>query len=111
MKGAYKNMYDFSGGFFKEPVSSFEWDEEKNRINQEKHGITFEEAQRVFLYPLRIEVEDETHGSGDEVRLRCIGMIEGGVVTVRYTHRNGKIRIYGAGFWRKERKAYEKENG
>lgn len=26
----------------------FEWDETKNRINQEKHGISFEEAQEVF---------------------------------------------------------------
>ncbi len=27
----------------------FDWDENKNRINQEKHGITFEEASTVFL--------------------------------------------------------------
>ena len=27
----------------------FDWDENKNRINLEKHGITFEEASTVFL--------------------------------------------------------------
>ena len=27
---------------------NFEWDENKNQINQRKHGISFEEAQAVF---------------------------------------------------------------
>ncbi len=27
---------------------SFEWDNEKNRINQQKHSISFEEAKSVF---------------------------------------------------------------
>jgi uncharacterized DUF497 family protein len=27
----------------------FEWDEKKNRINQKKHGVSFEEAEKVFL--------------------------------------------------------------
>ena len=27
---------------------TFEWDEAKNKINQAKHGISFEEAQSVF---------------------------------------------------------------
>jgi len=31
----------------------FEWDERKNSSNQSKHGISFEEAARVFLDPLR----------------------------------------------------------
>lgn len=33
---------------------AFEWDEEKARINAEKHGITFEEAATVFFDPFRI---------------------------------------------------------
>jgi len=32
----------------------FEWDEEKNRINQDKHGISFEEAKEVFDDALQI---------------------------------------------------------
>ncbi len=107
----HKNMYDFSVGFFEDPFSSFEWDAEKSRTNHEKHGISFEEAQRVFADPNRLEVADTIHSSSTETRFRCIGEIDGGIVTVRYTHREGKIRIFGAGFWRKERKAYEKENG
>lgn len=36
----------------------FEWDENKNRINQEKHGISFEEAQEVFDDALHISKLD-----------------------------------------------------
>jgi uncharacterized DUF497 family protein len=108
-KGAYKNMYDFSVGSFEEEESSFEWDEEKNRINQEKHGVSFEEAQFAFADPLRLIVVDVSHSSDREIRLRCIGRIEGGIVTVRYTEREGRIRIFGSGYWRKERKSYEEK--
>lgn len=27
-----------------------------------------------------------------------------------FTHRNGKIRVFGAGYWRKGKKCYEEEN-
>jgi len=36
----------------------FEWDERKNRINQEKHGISFEEAKEVFDDALQISKLD-----------------------------------------------------
>lgn len=29
-------------------MSNFEWDENKNKSNQQKHGIPFEEAKEVF---------------------------------------------------------------
>ncbi len=32
----------------------FEWDENKNRLNQQKHGISFEEAREIFEDPLHI---------------------------------------------------------
>lgn len=32
----------------------FEWDEQKNIQNHEKHGVTFEEAKEVFSDPLHI---------------------------------------------------------
>ena len=35
-------------------MTGFDWDEFKNRINQEAHGVSFEEAQRVFDDPHRI---------------------------------------------------------
>ena len=36
----------------------FEWDQEKNKINQDKHGISFEEAKEVFEDPLQISKLD-----------------------------------------------------
>jgi len=30
----------------------FEWDEIKNKLNQQKHGISFEEAKKIFLGPV-----------------------------------------------------------
>jgi len=88
---------------------TFEWDERKNLENIAKHNVSFEEAQKAFVDPMRVILEDEEH-SLDEQRLYCIGNIEGRIITVRFTLRNNNIRIYGAGYWRKERKIYEKEN-
>jgi hypothetical protein len=48
--------------------------------------------------------------SGDEKRFFCFGKVKGGVMTVRFTDREGIIRIIGAGYWRKGKKIYEKEN-
>jgi hypothetical protein len=89
--------------------SSFEWDESKNRINQKKHNISFEEAQFAFLDRNRIIAKDLTH-SKREKRYYCFGKIAENIVTVRFTYRNNKIRIIGAGYWRKGKQVYEKEN-
>ena len=35
--------------------------------------------------------------------------VDDGVLTVRFTYRRKKIRIYGAGYWRKGRKIYERK--
>ena len=90
-------------------MDSFEWDEGKNEANQKKHGISFEEAQVAFLDPKRLVALDKTH-STHEKRFYCIGKVSGGILTVRFTYRNKKIRIIGAGFWRKGKKTYEEEN-
>ena len=44
-----------------------EWDDEKNSINREKHGIDFETAAYIFNDTNRIEMYDEVH-SVDEDR-------------------------------------------
>ncbi len=36
----------------------FEWNEEKNRLNQKKHQVSFEEAKEVFNDPLQISKLD-----------------------------------------------------
>ena len=51
----------------------FEYDEEKNRTNIEKHGISLKTAALVFLDYNRIEYYDETH-SDDEDRYNTIGV-------------------------------------
>jgi len=88
---------------------SFEWDEDKSRVNQKKHGVAVETAQLAFLDEHRVIADDLGH-SGDEPRFYCFGAVQGGVMTVRFTWREGKIRIFGAGYWRKGRSIYEREN-
>ena len=88
---------------------SFEWDEEKNRSNQEKHGVSFETAQAAFDDPRRVILRDLAHERGEQ-RFFCLGRVGGGVLTVRFTYRRNRIRIYGAGYWRQGKKRYEQEN-
>jgi len=90
-------------------IASFEWDAKKNDANQKKHLISFEEAQYAFSDSKRIIAKDLEH-SNSEARFYCIGKIAENIVTVRFTYRNYKIRIIGAGYWRKGKQLYEKEN-
>ena len=87
----------------------FDWDENKDTDNQEKHGVTFFQAQHAFADPHRVIAEDHAH-SEDEERYFCFGEVEGGILTVRFTYRDGVIRIFGAGYWRKGKAIYEREN-
>ncbi len=84
----------------------FEWDEKKDAENRLKHGVSFFEAQQAFLDPNRRIAEDLDH-SLKELRYYCFGRVVDGIMTVRFTYRGQKIRIIGAGFWRKGRKIYE----
>jgi uncharacterized DUF497 family protein len=89
--------------------SNFEWDENKNKSNQKKHNVSFEKAQYAFMDSKRVIAEDLEH-SEDEKRYFCFGKVDEGILTVRFVYRNNKIRIYGAGYWRKGKKIYEKNN-
>lgn len=86
----------------------FEWDEDKNNDNQFKHGLPFEIAQYAFADPRRVIAEDLGHGRREQ-RYLCFGKGPGGIMTVRFTYREGVLRIFGAGYWRKGRKIYEEE--
>jgi uncharacterized DUF497 family protein len=88
--------------------ADFEWNEDKNDENQAKHGVSFYEAQQAFLDPNRLIVKDVEH-SIDEQRYYCFGSLDNGILTVRFTMRGHKIRIIGAGYWRKGKKLYEQE--
>ncbi len=87
----------------------FEWDTEKEKANVTKHGVDFTDATAAFYDPKAVISADEEHGAM-EARLFCIGRTERGILTVRFTYRGETIRIIGAGYWRKGRKTYEKEN-
>ncbi|MFM7458895.1 MAG: BrnT family toxin [bacterium] len=79
----------------------FEWDEAKNRINIEKHGIGFEEAKLLFEMPHLRSFTRHDHG---EIREISIGEIyEILIIVVIHTDRDGIIRIISA------RKASKKE--
>lgn len=85
----------------------FEWDKDKNRTNIEKHGVSFEQASRMFE-GFTLTVIDDRFEYG-EVREISIGMIDGiAYLTVAHTDRSGIIRIISARPARKnERKRYE----
>ena len=94
--------------------ADFEWDEAKNLSNQKKHGISFEDAARVFSDPLMMLV---TNGYEDgEERWRACGQVGGfAIVMAAHTYRfdkgHEKIRIISARLaTRYERQYYEREN-
>ena len=89
--------------------SDFEWNSAKDIQNQKKHGVSFALAQLAFLDHNRVILEDLEH-SDEEKRYYCLGSVAGGIMTVRFTYRKNKIRIIGAGYWRKGKKIYETEN-
>lgn len=84
-------------------------DPEKDRENQAKHEVSFAMAQLAFADRRRVIAEDLSHSSGEK-RYYCFGRVEGGVLTVRFTYRDNIIRIFGAGYWRRGKKIYEREN-
>ena len=62
-----------------------------------------------FADPKRVIAEDVAH-SAKEQRYFCFGRVGEGILTVRFTYRGGIIRIFGAGYWRKGKAIYEREN-
>ena len=87
----------------------FEWDRTKDHDNQRKHGVSFVMAQFAFGDPRRVIAQDLSHSSSER-RYYCFGQVEGGVLTVRFTSRDDVIRIIGAGYWRRGKAIYEREN-
>jgi uncharacterized DUF497 family protein len=90
------------------PMAGFEWDDDKAKINERDHGISFDEAKEVFNDDFAIEEYDETH-TNEELRFHIIGLSSRRLLMVVYAEREGEvIRIISA--WKagkKYRKAYE----
>ncbi|MDJ0764164.1 MAG: BrnT family toxin [Myxococcota bacterium] len=87
----------------------FDWDDAKDQVNKEKHGISFDQAKYVFADPNRIIVEDLDHSEAED-RFYCIGKVNRRIVTVRFTYRENVIRIFGAGYSKKMRRKYWESN-
>lgn len=90
-------------------ATRFEWDPDKDAENQQKHGVSFARAQHAFADPRRVVATDLGHSQAEE-RFYCFGEVDGAILTVRFTYRSGVIRIIGAGYWRRGKTIYEREN-
>jgi uncharacterized DUF497 family protein len=90
--------------------ATLEWDPAKDQTNRTKHGVRLADAQDAFLDPHRLIFADVGHGGAEE-RWFCLGLVGGCVMTVRFTWRDGRIRLIGAGYWRKGRNLYERHRG
>ena len=90
-------------------ITHFEWNPEKDDENQRKHSVSFSRAQYAFADPHRVIAKDIAHSQTEE-RFYCFGKVGGGILTVRFTYRASVIRIIDAGYWRKGKSIYEREN-
>jgi len=101
-------MYNYTDKNMDKIFGSFVWNRTKEKANVRKHKVDFSTAAKVFKDPHRKIFVDEKH-SQKEKRFFCIGKVGSRILTVRFIYRHGKIRIFGAGYWRKGVKYYEKE--
>ena len=86
----------------------YEWNPEKDRINQRLHGVSFAEASTVFLDPLAATVPDNRFAL-EEFRFRTTGYtLTNRLIIVAHTDRDDRIRIISArAVTAKERRQYE----
>jgi uncharacterized DUF497 family protein len=82
-------------------AEGFEWDESKNRQNISKHHIDFQAAKNVFAGPTVERIDRRFDYS--EMRIICLGAVEGTEMVVVYTWRGTVRRLISA------RRAHEKE--
>jgi uncharacterized DUF497 family protein len=86
----------------------FEWHPEKAAANEQKHGVTVEEATEVFADDYSSTVADPDH-SAEEERWLIFGVTTSGrLLVVSFTDRDDRIRIINARpMTPNERRAYE----
>jgi uncharacterized DUF497 family protein len=85
-----------------------EFDPAKEAANLAKHGVDFSTVLRVLEDPNRLIIPNQNH-SLDEPRFYAIGHDGRGILTVRFTIRGDALRVIGAGYWRKQKSAYENQ--
>lgn len=92
---------------------NFEWDEEKNEINKNKHKISFEEAQTVFYDENALVIDDPEHSQYEE-RFIILGFSQKAnllVVCHCYRECDMVIRIISARKATKNETEYYKKRG
>ena len=90
----------------------FEWDEDKNTLNIEKHGLSFEKITSLFDDPYSVDFFDQTH-SDDEDRYFTIGNVLGPsvlLVTAWSVNRSSRTRLISARLASKNEEAKYYEN-
>ena len=83
--------------------ASFEWDEEKDRLNFQKHGIHFKTAVKVFLDPDKLIREDEEHP--EELRFDVLGRVGKVLFVVCAFREQNAVRMISARIATKPEKA------
>lgn len=71
-------------------MPNFEYDEDKNQANLEKHGIDFLAAQTLWDDPDALEIEAE---SSAETRFLVVGLIQNKHWSAVVTYRNENVRL------------------
>jgi uncharacterized DUF497 family protein len=90
-----------------------EWDPDKARENEAKHGISFDNAAKVLLDPLAMTIYDDSHSTIDEDRWVTMGRSDEDLLVVVHTFRDAgpsdaHVRIISARHaTKREREQYE----
>jgi uncharacterized DUF497 family protein len=88
----------------------YEWDEAKNRANSAKHGLSFEDAERVFSGPC-VTFDDDRLDYGER-RLITLGLLAGRLVVIAHTPRDEGTRVISIRKGnRREQKIYQERLG
>jgi len=88
----------------------FRWDEAKNRKNFAKHGLRFEDCERVFSGPC-VSFEDDRFDYGEE-RLITLGLLAGRLVLIAHAPFDEGTRIISMRKGnRREQKTYQERLG
>lgn len=88
----------------------FEWDPEKDRENQVKHGVAFEEASSVFGDAFAVTIDDPDHSTNEGRFLTTGYSNRRRLIIVAHTDRDDRLRLISArGVTPAERHVYEEE--
>jgi uncharacterized DUF497 family protein len=87
----------------------FEWDPKKAEANEQKHGVSFQEAATAFGDPLAITFTDPDHSVNEE-RYVTFGLSRfDRLLVISHADRGLRVRIISARpMTRQERRIYEK---